>query len=268
VKNYYFILSLNIYASDSEIKRAYRKLALQFHPDKNPSPEAEAIFKEVNEAYEVLGDPLRKSVYDQMLRGGQVVVEQEQPQPEQPKHRDPRYRPRPKNQQRPKKPTHREEILSMMATNLRYALMISRLTLLFSVVLITDYSMPPVKSKTEVVAENPTNRGSTYKLELRDGRTVSVSREAARNLRHADQIAIYRSAWFSVPMSLEDERTHYRTSIQLSIYGNFIFWPILLMITSLVGTFYWKGVEFRFNVAIVNVILFLLTLVFLQIHKF
>jgi curved DNA-binding protein CbpA len=265
LKNYYFILSLNIYASDAEVKRAYRKLAIQFHPDKNKSPEAEEIFKEVNEAYEVLGDPLRKVIYDQMLKGEQVV---EQAQPEPPKHRDPRYKPRPQNQQRPRKPTHREEILSMMALNLRYALMISRLTLLFSVVLIADYSLPPIKSKTEVVNENPSNSGSSYKLELLDGKSVSVSREAARKLRRADQIAIYRSAWFSVPVALEDERTHYRTSIQLSIYGNFIFWPILLMLTSLVGTFYWKGVEFRFNIAIVNFLLFLLTLVFLQVHKF
>jgi curved DNA-binding protein CbpA len=265
LKNYYFILSLDIYASDAEIKRAYRKLAVQFHPDKNKSPEAEEIFKEINEAYEVLGDPLRKVIYDQMLKGEQVA---EQVQPELPKHRDPRYRPRPQNQARPRKPTHREEILSMMASNLRYALMISRLTLLFSVVLIADFSLPPVKSKTEVVDESLSNSGSSYKLELSDGKTVSVSREAARKLRRSDQIAIYRSAWFSIPMAMEDERTHYRTSIQLSIYGNFIFWPILLMLTSLIGTFYWKGVEFRFNIAIVNFLLFLLTLVFLQVHKF
>ena len=264
MKNYYFILSLNIYASDAEIKHSYRRLALQFHPDKNPTPEAESIFKEVNEAYEVLGDPLRKAIYDQMLRG---VPTEEQVQEPVRTHRDPRYRPRPTTNA-PRRPTHREEILAMMASNLRYALMISRLTLLFSVVLITDYSLRPVKTITEVLSENPTNRGSSYKLELRDGKTVSVSREGARNLRRATNISIYRSAWFSIPLALEDEQTHYRTHVQLSIYGNFIFWPILLLLTSLVGTFYWKGVEFRFNVGVVNFILFLLTLVFLNVHKF
>jgi curved DNA-binding protein CbpA len=262
LKNYYFILSLNIYASDAEVKRAYRRLAVQFHPDKNSSPEAEEIFKEVNEAYEVLGDSAKKAIYDQMLRGEEVVEEPVEP----PKHRDPRYKPRPKPAG-PKKPTHREEILAMMAENLRYALMVSRLTLLFSVVLIADYSLPPVKTKTNVVTENPT-RGSSFKLQLRDGKSVSVSREAAKKLRRATQLTIYRSAWFSVPRSLEDERTHFRTSIDLSIYGSFIFWPVLLLLTSLVGAFYWKGVEFRFNVAIVNFILFILTLVFLQVHKF
>jgi hypothetical protein len=264
LKNYYFILSLNIYASEAEVKQSYRRLALQFHPDKNPSAEAEAIFKEVNEAYEVLGDPLRKAVYDQMLRG---VPTEEQIQEPVRTHRDPRYRPRP-TYNAPRRPTHREEILAMMALNLRYTLMISRLTLLFSIVLITDYSLPPVKTITEVLAENPTNRGSSFKLELRDGKTVSVTREGARNLRKATKIGIYRSAWFSIPLTLEDESTHYRTDVQLSIYGNFIFWPILLLLTSLVGTFYWKGVEFRFNVGVVNFILFLLTLIFLNVHKF
>ncbi|MGC4023569.1 MAG: DnaJ domain-containing protein [Cyclobacteriaceae bacterium] len=265
MKNYYFILSLNIYATDAEIKRAYRKLALQFHPDKNNSPGAEEIFKEVNEAYECLGDPLRKAIYDQMLRGEQATVEQE---PEPPKHRDPRYRPQPKDQPRQRRPTHREEILSMMAENLRYALMVSRLTLLFSVILIADYSLPPIKSVTEIVSENITGRGSGLKLELDNGQQVGISIKSARNLRGATKLNIYRSAWFSIPISLEDQRTHYIAPINISIYGNFIFWPILLLLSSLVGTFYWKGVEFRFNIGVVNLLLFLLTLVFTQVHKF
>lgn len=265
MKNYYFILGLNIYASDAEIKRAYRKLALQFHPDKNRSPAAEEIFKEINEAYECLGDPLHKVLYDEMLRGS-TPVEQE---PEAPKHRDPRYRPQPKDQPpRPRRPTHREEILSMMAENLRYTLMISRLTLLFSMALLADYSLPPVKSVTEIVSENITRRGSGLKLELTNGQEVGISIKSARNLRGATKLNIYRSAWFSIPLSLEDERTHYNAPIEISIYGNFIFWPILLILTSLVGTFYWKGVEFRFNMGVVNLLLFLLTLVFMQVHKF
>lgn len=270
MKNYYFILSLNIYASDAEVKRAYRKLAIQFHPDKNKSPEAEEIFKEVNEAYEVLGDPLKKAIYDQMLRG-EPTVEYQTPEPEPPKHRDPRYRPRPKQEQRgPRKPTHREEILAMMAENLKYALMVSRLTLLFSAVLIADYSMPPVKEVTEVRSERitATRYNKSFKLEFDDGKTVTVSKEAARKLVRANRLVIYRSAWFSVPLTIEDEQTHYKSPVEVSIYSTFIFWPILLLLTSLVGTFYWKGVEFRFNVAVVNFLLFILTLVFLQVHKF
>ena len=64
-KDYYEILGVNKNASADEIKSAYRKLAKQYHPDINKAPEAQSKFKEINEAYEVLGDPNKKSNYDQ-----------------------------------------------------------------------------------------------------------------------------------------------------------------------------------------------------------
>ncbi len=63
--DYYEILGVHRNASDAEIKKAYRKLALRYHPDRNPEdPEAEARFKEIAEAYAVLSDPLRRAEYD------------------------------------------------------------------------------------------------------------------------------------------------------------------------------------------------------------
>jgi molecular chaperone DnaJ len=65
-RDYYDILGVNRNATDQEIKAAYRKLALQFHPDRNPdSKEAEESFKEAAEAYEVLRDSQKRSIYDQ-----------------------------------------------------------------------------------------------------------------------------------------------------------------------------------------------------------
>ncbi|KAI8979215.1 hypothetical protein BDF20DRAFT_487710 [Mycotypha africana] len=64
-KDYYKILGLSKSATDSEIKKAYRKLALQYHPDKNDGDaKAEARFKEVGEAYAILSDPEKKARYD------------------------------------------------------------------------------------------------------------------------------------------------------------------------------------------------------------
>jgi len=65
-RDYYDILEIHQNASDAEIKKAYRRLAMRYHPDKNPDDkEAEGRFKEVNEAYEVLSDPQKRATYDQ-----------------------------------------------------------------------------------------------------------------------------------------------------------------------------------------------------------
>ena len=65
-RDYYEVLGIDRNASASEIKKAYRKLAKKYHPDTNPGDkEAEAKFKEVTEAYEILSDSEKKAQYDQ-----------------------------------------------------------------------------------------------------------------------------------------------------------------------------------------------------------
>jgi len=64
-RDYYEVLGVSKSASVDEIKSTYRKLALQYHPDRNKGPEAEAKFKEISEAYAVLSDASKKKMYDQ-----------------------------------------------------------------------------------------------------------------------------------------------------------------------------------------------------------
>lgn len=65
-KDYYELLGVNKSSSSEDIKKAFRKLAMQYHPDRNPNDKkAEEKFKEANEAYEVLSDPQKKQMYDQ-----------------------------------------------------------------------------------------------------------------------------------------------------------------------------------------------------------
>jgi molecular chaperone DnaJ len=70
VNDFYALLGVARTASDAEIKKAYRKLAMDYHPDRNPAPEAEAKFKEITEAYEVLRDPQKRATYDRYGKAG------------------------------------------------------------------------------------------------------------------------------------------------------------------------------------------------------
>ena len=69
-KDYYDVLGVRKSASDEDIKKAFRKLAMEYHPDRNKREDAEELFKEVNEAYQVLSDPKKRTAYDQFGHSG------------------------------------------------------------------------------------------------------------------------------------------------------------------------------------------------------
>jgi curved DNA-binding protein CbpA len=68
IKNYYKILDVNLGATQNEIKSAYRKLALFWHPDRNSNPIALDKIKEINEAYEILHDENKRKIYDKIYQ--------------------------------------------------------------------------------------------------------------------------------------------------------------------------------------------------------
>ncbi|KRM79353.1 dnaJ protein [Lapidilactobacillus dextrinicus DSM 20335] len=69
-RDYYDVLGVGKDASEADIKKAYRKLSKKYHPDINKAPDAEAKFKEVNEAYETLSDSQKRASYDQFGKAG------------------------------------------------------------------------------------------------------------------------------------------------------------------------------------------------------
>ncbi|KAI0315030.1 X-domain of DnaJ-containing-domain-containing protein [Amylostereum chailletii] len=71
---YYDLLGVATDVNDTDLKKAYRKAAMKYHPDKNPSPDAEEMFKEMSKAYQVLSDPNLRTVYD---KNGKKMVDKE-----------------------------------------------------------------------------------------------------------------------------------------------------------------------------------------------
>src|SRR5688572_11015878 len=69
-KDYYETLGVARNASEADIKKAYRRLAMKLHPDRNPDKTAEAQFKEAKEAYEILSDAQKRAAYDQFGHAG------------------------------------------------------------------------------------------------------------------------------------------------------------------------------------------------------
>ncbi len=70
MSEFYDLLGVARDCSEADVKKAYRKLAMEFHPDRNSSPDAEAKFKEITEAYEVLRDPQKRAAYDRYGKAG------------------------------------------------------------------------------------------------------------------------------------------------------------------------------------------------------
>ena len=75
-RDYYEVLGLNRDCSEEDLKKAYRRLAMKWHPDRNPdNPKAEEHFKEAKEAYEILADANKRAAYDQFGHAGIDVEE-------------------------------------------------------------------------------------------------------------------------------------------------------------------------------------------------
>lgn len=254
--DYYEILGVSSTAHASDIKRAYRRLAVMYHPDKNPSPEAEAIFKQINEAYDVLSDPQKRRAYDSRFDNVfEVPLENTAP-----RHRDPRYRPRsPGTARTNRRPSLRET----MASYLKYTTAISIACFSLCSVMLIDFCLPTRATKDTIVKTEihqytgTRSSGPPYLvIYTKGGHTIAVPAEINRTLVPGDEVTIHNSFLLNVARNMQEGSTVVR--IGRSLYGNFIFAPAILLVISGLGVLMRKNIEYGFNFGVSSFILLLI----------
>lgn len=250
-------------AGNAEIKRAYRRLAILFHPDKNPSPESSALFQEINEAHEVLSDPEKRAQYDQLLIQGFSV------QPEQPQtwHRDPAYRRRQQAGYRPR-PKGPSDQLLMMIHLLKYLRIISWCGIAWCAFLVLDYALPFRISDEQVMPES--SRMPSWQLHhvpnvvvTDKGNQFPVSFSGRGFFPVGSHVQVVSSRILHVLVRVDAEGRRFTIDSLASIYQNFMLAPVILLVLSILGLMLKNGIEFRFNIEVSICIVMVFNLIFL-----
>lgn len=249
MKDYYEIMKVDRKATEAEIKKAFRSLANQYHPDKNPSLEAEALFKEINEAYEVLSDPASRLDYDQRL-GSPAFFNYQYTRPQRAAYRGP------------------SEKTMLQNSLLRYSRLLFFFGCIWSSILVVDYAMPAQDLQGKVTADmtHPTRlrMHPPGKLLTTDiGRSFDVTANEMKYFPLNSDVHIYRSALLSAVIRVENYNGTFVVNNLGSIYRNFSFAPILLFIACVLGIVIKDGVEFHVNLGIVVFLIMILNIVLL-----
>jgi hypothetical protein len=235
-------------ASSPEIKRAYRVLVQQLHPDVNPDPAAHERIKEVNEAYDVLGDESKKRDYDYRFDNPYITVEV----PKEPVHRDPRYR-------RSTTYSHVNVNRGSAERDLMQRLAPSMLKLfqacaLLSLFLLVDFFLPH-KITYETISAFRNTGSRRYEANYfitQSGQRVKIGSRDGYLFEVDQKIKIVKSRILSLLIEIQIPGTGTSVTNLSTIYANFRFVPLLLALFSIMGLAAKGKAEFRFNLGIMT----------------
>jgi curved DNA-binding protein CbpA len=246
--DYYALLRIPRTAAPAEIKQAYRRMAVLLHPDKNPHPEATDGFRAVTEAWEVLGDPFKRALYDKLLNEEATV------QPVY--HRDPAYRRAPGQRPVPR-PDPNAALLRRLYG---YSLYVVWVAALFTILLLTDFLLPEKILQDEIVRDQRTLQH--HILYTKEGHQFNVMFPQNKLFHRDPEIRVQVSPLLGFLKGIETQ-SGYTFDNYPSLYLNFFFLPLLTGGLSFISLlFIRKEGEARFNMAVALLMLMLLNLVF------
>ncbi len=247
MKDYYAILQVSPEADAAEIKKSYRRLATQFHPDKSNHPDAVVLFQDINEAYQVLSNRQQRQLYDLRQTYSDLPAEPYTPPPVQR---------RPPHMYRQKQPVYIDLVPYAFVSRI-----ICGGCLVFCVVLILDYVLPWFKKEEPIIEIKAYSRMERLEITT-PNRVFSIPRGVGMSididLSTYNPVVLYQTPILQTLMRVELQGWMIRTDN--TIYGSLIFFPAVLLLLSVLGVWLRGNIEMTVNFGIASTIILLVTL--------
>ena len=254
------MLGISPRATHLEVKRSFRRLAVQFHPDKNNTKEAEERFKEINRAYEVLSDPVKRAQYDLSLANPNLSESYNRPP-----HRDPAYHRRRRAYQAQREAVKSSrELMAEYLPKMRWACWAGLVVCFFVIV---DYSLPFRQIQAEVSELNRMYRtgrggGTIYdhdELITKDGTIIHLRDDDVLYFKNSKFVNFNKTEIFGKIVTVSTEGGEYKVKVA-AVYAGLFFIPIILLISSILGIAVRNSIEFPFNLSLVSFILVIIVI--------
>jgi len=259
--DYYQILGVSVHASREEIRSAYRKLVVKYHPDRNPDPKAAERIREINIAYDVLGDPARRRKYDL----DRTTYRRPEPTtPPAPAHRDPAYRRRHYAPPPPSPPP----VSIWMLRYRKYSYKVSWVAFAFCALLLIDYVIPPRTIQERVISQTIEGR---HRRDGKDHYLITILTNYGSRLNFVSSfresfgedriVSVSRTRLLAIPRRVAASG-QITERVPATLLGNFIFLPTVLLITSSMGVYFKDDVQLQTSLGVVNAFILFLCLLF------
>lgn len=262
MKDYYKILNIDRYATENQIKKAYRDLALKYHPDKAGENGSHQKFTEINEAYQVLSRKDHRENYnfiydyEQLNRKRQRVetifsdtVQWDTKTESRGKWRHPFYR-------------NDEESVDL-TPYIRSVRIISTLSFLFTFLIILDYFLPKINYEQTIMAKLTTYKSMNTIVIATEDFEFPLSYRYSKMIRAGDHAVVSLSPIFGIQykLTVESRMDKFVFNPHYSIYNIFAFFLVILLVTSYIGLYQKRNnPELIFSAGVANVFLSLLVI--------